>query len=134
MKKLTEEGMAWIDAQYLGEAVDVTLLARGILKTTYIFGYYLPEKVNQELFEFLQANLESTLEQLSEILEGKNQEATKKRVEVIDLTKNLKRRVQNLLEGIEGGDIKGGIGKVDKVYEAPAGDDKYSGWIYNAGS
>jgi hypothetical protein len=54
----------WIDVQYIKSATQQLMEARNMLKWTYVYGYYLPEHVNRDLFEYLQADLEAGTEVL----------------------------------------------------------------------
>lgn len=123
--------------------------ARNMLKWTYVYGYFLPDQVNRDLFEYLQADLESATERLSGLLEDKGE---KDRLKIINATEYVKQvspiilqpfwvwdpdliwlhlqRIKNLLEGLADGDITGGKAIEEKVYKI---DDKYDGWIYNPG-
>lgn len=67
-----ESDMSWIEVQYMSKAVQVQVEARVVLKWTYAFGYYLEnEKLNNhtKLFQDNQRDLESAVEDLSELLE-----------------------------------------------------------------
>lgn len=61
--------LSWIEVQFLKNAVQVLLEARGTLKWTYCFAYYLARNNQTELFEDNQRDLEMVVEQLSELLE-----------------------------------------------------------------
>jgi ariadne-1 len=61
--------LSWIEVQFLKKAVEVLLAARGTLKWTYCFAYYLERNNQTELFEDNQRDLEMAVEQLSELLE-----------------------------------------------------------------
>lgn len=62
MEQLAEQGMPWIDVQFIKKATIQLMEARNMLKWTYVYGYYLPESVNRELFEYLQGDLEAETE------------------------------------------------------------------------
>ena len=42
-----------------------------MLRDSYIFGYYMPEGVNVNLFEYIQGELEGNTGRLEQLLEGK---------------------------------------------------------------
>jgi ariadne-1 len=56
------QGMTWADVKFVKDATVALMECRNILKHTYIYGYYLPEKVNRDIFEHLQSDLESGVE------------------------------------------------------------------------
>lgn len=61
--------------------------ARNMLKWTYVYGYFLPDQVNRDLFEYLQADLEGATEKLSALLEAKEE---KDRLKIINATEYVK--------------------------------------------
>jgi len=128
MQELADKGASWIDVQYIKQATDALMETRAILKHTYIFGYFLPEKTNREIFEFLQADLESGVERLSGLLEATGD---KDRVRILNATEYVRQRQKNLLEGLADGDIQVAIGKKNSetVYTNEE-NAKYDGWIY----
>ncbi|KAJ3385839.1 hypothetical protein HDU92_002824 [Lobulomyces angularis] len=63
--------LSWIEVQFIKQAATVLFDARGTLRWTYAFAYYLSKPNNQtELFEDNQRDLEMAVEQLSELLES----------------------------------------------------------------
>jgi ariadne-1 len=54
--------MSWIDVQFIETATKSLTECRRMLKFSYIYGYYLPNHVNREIFEYLQADLEAGVE------------------------------------------------------------------------
>ena len=93
LKQLTDKGMNWIDAQFVKVAVQTVMQARAILAVSYVMGYFLPEGTNVELFESHQGFMEEATEKLSQVLEDKKEDAVVgRRIEVINLTENLKAR------------------------------------------
>jgi ariadne-1 len=129
MEQLAEAGAAWIDVQYIKKATAQLMEARNMLKWTYVYGYYLPDAVNRDLFEWLQGDLEAETEKLSGLLEAKGE---KDKTKIINSAEQVKKRVKNLLEGLMEGEITGGSNSSTKVYAASE-FEKYEGWIYNAG-
>eukprot|EP01121_Diplochlamys_sp_Union-15-3_P013423 TRINITY_DN4163_c0_g1_i3.p1 TRINITY_DN4163_c0_g1~~TRINITY_DN4163_c0_g1_i3.p1 ORF type:complete len:131 (-),score=25.08 TRINITY_DN4163_c0_g1_i3:189-581(-) len=130
MQTLSDQGISWIDVQFIKTSTLQLMEAREMLKWTYVYGYYLPENINRDLFEYLQADLESGTEKLSLLLES-NEKKDKDRVTILNASAYVKQRVKNLLEGLADGDITGG-----KNEEKSYGNEhsKYDGWIYNAGN
>lgn len=103
-----------------------------------MFGYYLPAAIHRDLFEHLQADLEHVTELLTSILEskvgplcdaydvnvmaGQDPEKQRDRTRVVDLTNNIKKRISNLLEGLEEGDYDfSGANQGEKVYDGKSG-------------
>jgi len=126
MEKLSNEGQSWIDVQYIKQATLQLMEARNILKYTYIYGYYLPDHVNREVFEFLQSDLEKGTEKLSELLENNKE---KDRYTIINSSEYVKQRLKSLIEGLSDNDIVGGS-RQEKSYINNE-MEKYEGWIYN---
>jgi ariadne-1 len=91
----------WIDVQFLGEATEQVFECRAVLKHTYVFGYYLEDGPEKELFEFLQQNLEKSTEILSELSEQPLD--TLDQAEVANYTRVTKAFMHNLLDGISSG-------------------------------
>lgn len=122
---VNENHMYWIDVQYIKEAAISLHKARIMLKWSYVYGYYLPKHINRDLFEFLQANLESQTENLSGLLEQKE---PAERKALINATGCVNKMVKKLLEGLAEGDITGGD-KSEKMYSGKE-FEKYDGWVY----
>lgn len=92
---------SWVDVEYIQKAVDQLIESRNILKYTYVFAYFLDEGKEKNLFEWLQEDLEKITEKLSEILEAPTDKFN--RDEIIRTTRSCETRLNNLLEGVEGG-------------------------------
>ena len=134
MKQLTVSGMNWIDAQFIKTAVQVLKNARAVLAVSYVMGYFLDSNTHLELFENYQAFLEEATERLSQVLEAKEDlTSQEKRLEVINLTENLKVRADNFVAAVEDSAFAAvdGYKAEEKEYEIEA---TYEGWIYNAGN
>jgi len=123
MQRLSSQGQSWIDVQYVKQATYILMEARNMLKYTYAYGYFLPDHVNRDLFEYLQSDLEAGTEKLSGLLEGVDQD----RLLIINSTEYVKQRIKNLQEGLLDNDITGGR-KDEKLYVNDG--EKYEGWIY----
>eukprot|EP01126_Amoeba_proteus_P034068 TRINITY_DN3377_c0_g2_i13.p1 TRINITY_DN3377_c0_g2~~TRINITY_DN3377_c0_g2_i13.p1 ORF type:complete len:369 (+),score=83.53 TRINITY_DN3377_c0_g2_i13:624-1730(+) len=130
MQDLADKGMTWIDVQFIKQATEALVECRTMLKYTYVYGFYLPQHTNREIFEYLQADLESGVERLSGLLEAK---VNKDRVQIINATEYVRQRQKNLVEGLMENDIQGSRLNVEKVY-TNTDAEKYDGWIYKAGS
>eukprot|EP01112_Ceratiomyxa_fruticulosa_P023049 TRINITY_DN8658_c0_g2_i2.p1 TRINITY_DN8658_c0_g2~~TRINITY_DN8658_c0_g2_i2.p1 ORF type:complete len:571 (+),score=108.81 TRINITY_DN8658_c0_g2_i2:228-1940(+) len=59
-----------VDVQYVFDATEQLIECRRTLKYTYVFGFYLEEGPEKQLFNFLQSDLEATTESLSHLLEN----------------------------------------------------------------
>lgn len=103
---------------------------RPMLKFTYVYGYYLPETTNRDIFEYLQADLEAGVERLSQLLEAKGD---KDRVTIINATEYVRQRQKNLLQGLMENDIQGKSAAPEKVYVNTEAE-QYDGWVYKAGN
>jgi ariadne-1 len=107
MKELTQinKYSSWVDVEYIQKAVQTLCECRGSLKYTYVYGYYLEEGQEKNLFEYLQEDLERVTERLSEILESTPVEKFD-RDEIISTTRSAATRLQHLLEGSSSGLVK----------------------------
>lgn len=126
---LQVQKLTWISVQYIKEAAEVLTKTRTILKWSYVYGYYLPHHINRYLFEFLQANLESVTEKLSQLLESKE---PPERQKIVNATVTVSKEVKKLIEGLAEGEIVGGD-KSERFYSGSS-MQKYEGWIYNQNS
>ena len=95
------EESTWMDVQFLRNATRQVADCRRVLKYTYVFGYYLDDGPEKELFEFLQQELEKTTEELSELSEQPLGEVD--RAQVVNYTRVTQKFSQNLLEGVARG-------------------------------
>jgi hypothetical protein len=77
---------------------------RNVLKYSYVIGYYLEDAASTNLFEYLQEDLEKTVEQLSEALEVQEKtkltDIMKDKVKLITMTKVAKTRLGNFLSAV----------------------------------
>lgn len=129
MQELLDKGMTWADVKFVKDATVALMECRNILKNTYIYGFYLPQKTNRDIFEHLQADLEQGVERLSALLEDKG---PKDKMKIMNATDYVRQRQKTLCEGLMEGDISGGTKSVEKVF-ASTENEAYDGWIYNAG-
>ncbi|KAI0978171.1 hypothetical protein GJ496_011485 [Pomphorhynchus laevis] len=70
MESLQNNGMSWIEVQFLRSAVDILLQCRQTLMYTYGFAFYLSKNNQCDVFEQNQADLERATEDLSYYLEN----------------------------------------------------------------
>lgn len=105
------------DLVFLRDATDSIIRSRRLLKYSYVFGYYLMNKKEKDLFEHIQSLLEKNVNRLHELLENEtmtnimalndfedfNHEFTNFRNSIIDLYSATNKFVTNLLSSIENG-------------------------------
>jgi len=89
----------WIDVQYIDTATEQLIECRRTLKYTYVFAFYMLTGPEKNLFEYLQAELEKTTEQLSGYLEAPVGSHTPRQIK--DVTGLAGKRLQHLREGVE---------------------------------
>ncbi|KZV75089.1 hypothetical protein PENSPDRAFT_647368 [Peniophora sp. CONT] len=96
----TSSTLSWIEVQFLRRAVDEVVKCRATLKWTYAMAYYLARGNEKELFEDNQRNLESAVEDLSELLELpiEPEEVPALRQKVTDKAVYVSRRNEIMLE------------------------------------
>lgn len=66
----SSSALTWIEVQFMRKAVDQAVRCRRTLQWTYAMGYFLENDNMKELFEANQRDLERSVEELSELLEG----------------------------------------------------------------
>lgn len=85
----------------IGEAIDLLLEARDVLRFTYVYGFFLEDKKVKPFFEYLQANAEGIVERLSDLVSKSIAD-----LDLDDLKNRIritKRFITNLVRGIEEG-------------------------------
>ena len=123
-----EQGMPWNEVQFVEAARKTVVSARRMLRDTYIFGYYLPKGVNPQLFQYIQAELESNTEKLTAFLEGDSKTAATKHLQIKDLSIALKKNIDAVVTDLYKGAIVGGK-QLEEKFE-PTVKVGYDGWIY----
>lgn len=78
------------------------LQCRSVLKYTYVFAYYLDDGPEKTLFEFLQQQLESSNEHLSELSELPPIDEID-RPQIVNYTRITNQFMNNLLNGVAAG-------------------------------
>jgi hypothetical protein len=117
MTKLNkEQKMNYNEIQFVEQARRTTIRARRMLRDTYIFGYFLPQGVNPQLFEFIQGELESNTEKLTSFLEGDPKAAASKHLQIKDLSTAILKNLDSVVEDLYKGQFKGGT-EAKKVWE-----------------
>jgi len=92
------EKSAWIDVQFLKQAVDQVIECRRILKYTYVLGHYMRDNSSEkELYEHHQEMLEKHTERLSELTEKEGLHESSDRTNVVNLTRITERFVNSML-------------------------------------
>lgn len=96
------EAKKWIDnGDFYKDAARLVLDCRAVLKYTYVFAYGLEDGNPKDLFEYMQSNLESNVESLTEMSEKDIQALS--RDEVINFVSVTRTLQANLLQGVETG-------------------------------
>ena len=96
------ENNTWIDVQFLKSAQDQLIECRRVLKYTYVYGYYLEQGPEKDLFEHHQEHLEKFTEELSHLTENTNP-ARIQRSDVVNHTRVTALYMRNLLKCIDDG-------------------------------
>ncbi|KAF8913633.1 hypothetical protein CPB85DRAFT_1252171 [Mucidula mucida] len=101
--------LAWIEVQFMKKAVEEADKCRQTLKWTYAMVYYLARGNQKELFEDNQRDLESAVEDLSELLEQPIEAETipQLRQKVTDKTVYMSKRNKIVLEDTANGFLEG---------------------------
>mmetsp|Transcript_36676 Transcript_36676/g.73099 ORF Transcript_36676/g.73099 Transcript_36676/m.73099 type:complete len:205 (-) Transcript_36676:446-1060(-) len=86
---------------WLFEAIEQLLAARRTLRNTYAFAYFLSAGIERDLFDDLQAGLDSAVEALSKALEDGSKPPV--RDEIVNLTEGARLRLRRLRERAEEG-------------------------------
>mmetsp|Transcript_205 Transcript_205/g.189 ORF Transcript_205/g.189 Transcript_205/m.189 type:complete len:508 (+) Transcript_205:201-1724(+) len=97
MVKIQEsEKSAWIDVQFLKQAVEQVIDCRRVLKYTYVLGFFLLDATaEKQLFEYHQEMLEKNTEELSEYTELPLESMDRSRV--VNLTRVTEKFMSSLL-------------------------------------
>lgn len=106
--------------------------ARHILSISYIYGFFIPKGTHVLMFENYQGFLETATEELSQILEDKEGKSVSERQKVLNLTANLKTRLDNFIEAVSQGGFEAQVAEQTQQKGDYKVDVKYDGWIYNA--
>lgn len=108
MRELQEsKGMSWIEVQFLSQAFDVLRKSRHTLTWTYAFAFYLQKNHECMIFEDNQANLEFSVEQLSELFEKPATDLASLKVQLLDKSKYVANRRIVMLEHAAKGLLNG---------------------------
>lgn len=108
-QELQGSDFSWIEVQFLGKAFDVLKRCRRVLKSTYVFGYYLVPCPAGELFADNQQKMEHATEVLSGFLETKITAENSREIKskVLDQTVFCDKLVNILVSQIEDGYTEG---------------------------
>ncbi|EGG23128.1 ubiquitin-protein ligase [Cavenderia fasciculata] len=90
----------WIDVKFIETSTEVLIQCRRTLKYTYVFGFYLQDGAEKNLFEYLQNDLERTTENLSGMLEKGEDQNVQQLKEMTNLAST---KLNHLIEGVEEG-------------------------------
>jgi ariadne-1 len=103
-----QQADAWIDVQYVRDAVEEVIECRRVLKYSYVVGFYMEDWCpERRLFEDHQQRLEEHTEKLHECTEGKNV-FTADRTQVVNWTRITERFRSAILENFLDGEMLGG--------------------------
>ena len=83
------------ESDYIIKAAKTLTKCRRVLKYTYVYAFYIPDKMEKELFEHIQAVLESSTEKLARLIEDPKAQ----RFDVVCQEGTTAIRLQNLLSG-----------------------------------
>jgi len=106
---VVEPGEEPWDRAFLYDVFDLVISCRNVLKYTYVFGYFLGENKEKELFEFLQEDLEKSTEHLTETMFREIDRISMPVADPEDIvliknsTKVTRKFLENLLAGIQNG-------------------------------
>lgn len=99
MRELQDsKGMPWIEVQFLLQAFEVLRKSRHTLTWTYAFAFYLQKTHESMIFEDNQADLELSVEQLSELFEKPATDLASLKVQLLDKSKYVATRRIVMLE------------------------------------
>jgi hypothetical protein len=130
----SQQSDAWIDVQYVRDAVEEVIECRRVLKYSYVVGFYMEDWCpERRLFEDHQQRLEEHTEKLHECTEGKNV-FTADRTQVVNWTRITERFRNAILENFLDGEMLGGEAGASKgestgsqvVWSSSAKKDKQS--------
>lgn len=99
--QLKNKYSSWIDVEYIQKGVEQLIECRNSLKYTYIYGYYLEEGPEKNLFEYLQEDLEKSTEILGGLIEANVDKFD--RDQIIAQTKVAQTRLRHLLKDVKEG-------------------------------
>jgi ariadne-1 len=99
--QLLHKYSSWNDVDFVINAAEQLIECRGSLKFTYVFGYFLQNQKERNLFEFLQQDLEQVTEELSYLLE--QPVVNFDRNKILNVTKSAGKRLEKLLSGLKDG-------------------------------
>lgn len=99
MRELQDsKGMSWIEVQFLSQAFEVLRKSRQTLTWTYAFAFYLQKTHESMIFENNQADLELSVEHLSELFEKPATDLPSLKVQLLDKSKYVATRRIVMLE------------------------------------
>ncbi|KAN0031858.1 hypothetical protein ACTFIV_005725 [Dictyostelium citrinum] len=93
----------WIDIKFVETSTEILIQCRRTLKYTYVYGYFMQDGPEKNLFEYIQSDLEKTTEQLSFLLSQAHQDL--KILDLKEMTNLASTKLKHLLEGVEDGFI-----------------------------
>jgi len=102
MKLLQSEQSTLAEVKFIETATEIFLESQNVLKYSFVYNYYLEDDAPEKhIFVFLLQELQTTTQQLAEILEAPG--ILRRRTEAVDLAKLAQTKKDNLLRGVENG-------------------------------
>lgn len=102
MQEIQETEATAAEVLFIKQASDCLIVCRSVLKYSYVLHYYMDENDPQrDLLEYLQEDLEKTVEQLSELMEH----PMKHKIDIVNLTRLANTRMNNLLDAASCNDV-----------------------------
>lgn len=100
LQEKNPDSAQWSDVSFVQRGVECAIQCRTVLKWTYVLAFYLEDKApEKELFCFMQADLESRTERLSELLEKPVETLIENKAEILALAGAASNARQKLLKG-----------------------------------
>lgn len=102
MKVMQSEQSTLAEVKFIESATEMLLECQNVLKYSFVYNYYLEDDAREKhIFAFLLMELQTTTQQLAEILEASG--ILRRRTEAVDLAKLAQTKKDNLLRGVENG-------------------------------
>jgi len=101
IKTFHSETTTLAEVKFIETGTETLLDSQTVLKYSYVYSYYLADNTSEkDLFLFLQLELEKTAIALAQLLEEQN--ILKRRTEIVDLTKLVQKRKDNIIQQVHG--------------------------------
>jgi len=108
MKTMQSEQSTLAEVKFIETTTEMMLECLNVLKYSFVYNYYLEDDAREKhIFAFLLMELQTTTQQLAEILEAPG--ILRRRTEAVDLAKLAQTKKDNLLRGVENGLVEEAI-------------------------